>query len=231
MSDADKSIYRGSYAPAPSKPSFFDARLAQIGGTRLNGDPKLRVVWGCDARGFPYPDNQSLKYISPLDPEVGWACWILEQWVGPEFFGDPGEWERGRWEWVDGRNVEIMAPFPHAGEYVFVMQLATPDGDPFPLGDQALTFIEWLVSNHHRTPHNAYTQQRLIADRLQKIRAAQDERRREIDAALAAAYEEAASKTEAANAAQTRAYDNRFSGGAGALRAKAARLLTRKESK
>lgn len=229
MSD-DKAIYRATYSPAPALPPFWEARMAQIFGRRINGEPKGRVVWGCDARGFPHPDNQELKYASPNDPLVGWNCWVLEQWVGPQFFGDPDEWERLRWAWVDGRRVEVMAPFPHEGEYILVMPLATPNGEPFPLGDQALEFIEWLMAGHHQAPHNAYTQQQLIAARLEKLRAAREERRKEVGDELAKRREEILSKTEQTNAAQTRAYDNRFAGAAGDLRARAARFLGRKET-
>jgi hypothetical protein len=222
-------IYRASYQPPPDKPPFFDARLAQIGGRLLNGDPKLRVVWGCDARGFPWPDNQQLKYICPDDPEAGWACWILEQFVTSDFFGDPGEWERNRWRWQDGRNVEVMAPFPSGGEYVFVMQLATPDGETFPLGDQALTFIEWLVASHHTTPHNGYTQQKFIGERLDKIKAAQAERSRASDERLAAIYD-AATRQDELNRTGGRLYGRGLLHDLPGARPAARRILTPKES-
>jgi hypothetical protein len=205
MPEDSKEIYRPEYSPAPEIPSWFAARLRAIGGETLSGQTKLRVVWGMDARGFPWPDNE-LKYVSPNDPLVGWACWILEQWVEPAFFGKPDEWEKRRWGWIDGKRVELMAPYPSRGEYIFIQQLATPAGESFLLSEQMLDYISWLVQNAHTRPHNAYTQQTLIGERLQAIRDWREEKRKESEERLAEAFDEHATRADDANRRATRAW-------------------------
>ena len=157
-----------------------------------------------DARGFPWPDNSSLKYISPLDATQGWACWILEQFVEPSFFGDADEWERNRWSWEKGQRVEVMAPYPSRGEYVFVQQLATPEGEPFPLTESVLDYVSWMMRNLHSRPHNGYTQQQLIAERMKAIREERERRQKEVDAALEVQYDEAATRADQVNVGMTR---------------------------
>lgn len=197
--DTNKEIYRPEYSPAPEVPSWFEARLRALG---------LRVVWGMDARGFPWPDNRQVKYVSPNDPEIGWACFILEQYVGPEFFGDPDEWEKNRWVWSDeGKRVEVMAPYPSRGEWVFVQQLATPDGDPMPLTEQVADYISMLVHVHHTTPHNGYTQQKLIAERIEKIQRLREERRRAGAEQLEINFDESARTAAITNARQSRVWN------------------------
>jgi hypothetical protein len=163
--------------PAPELPSWFEARLAALLGRTLDGRPKLRVVWGCDAKGFPNADPREHKYVHPDDPEAGWDCWILEQFVAPEFFGTPEDWERGRWGWIDGQSVELMAPYPSRGEYVFIMPLAAPDGSPLPLNDEVADFVSELVRKLHDRPHNAYTNQQLIAKRIADVRDWREQKR------------------------------------------------------
>lgn len=198
IDDKRKEVYRAEYAPAPEIPSWFEARLRALG---------MRVVWGMDARGFPWPDNRQVKYVSPNDPEVGWACFILEQFVEPAFFGDPDDWEKNRWKWVDGRLVETMAPYPSRGEWVFVQQLATPDGEPMPLNEQVADYVSWLVRTHHQRPLNGFTNQTEIAARIDAIKKLREERRKETDAQLETVFDEAATKSEETNTRATREWN------------------------
>jgi hypothetical protein len=205
MSEQTKTdTYSPTYSPAPEIPSWFAARLKALSGESLDGRPRFRVVWGMDARGFPYPDNSELKYVSPHDPTVGMACWILEELVKPEFFGDPDEWERGRWTWLDGKQVEVTAPYPHRGEYVMVQHLTAPDGSFMPLSDAVADHISYLVRISHQKPHNGFTNQRLITERMDKIKRWQEERRKETEALLAEQFDRHATTADETNASATR---------------------------
>jgi hypothetical protein len=230
--DSEKAIYRGEESAAPEIPSWFEARVTAVFGTTLSGKPKGRVVWGGDARGFPWPDNQ-LKYISPLDPTVGWACFVLEQFVSPEFFGMEDVWERNRWTWDgEGKRVELMAPYPRGGDYVLVQPLVTPDGEAFPLTEGVAEYISWLVKTNHETPHNGYTQQQFIRERIEKIQKAKAERRKEADEHLKVVADEAATRADRANLGMTREYSLPSERPApfAALRAKAAQFLSKEKA-
>jgi hypothetical protein len=204
---AEQEIITRGYVPAPEQPSWFRARMDALLGRTLDGRPKLRVVWGCDAVGFPNADPDEPKYVNPDDPEQGWDCWILEQFVGPEFFGDPDTWERGRWGWSEeGRRVELMAPYPSRGEYVFIMPLSSPSGEPLPLNDEVADFVASLVRSLHNRPHNAYTNQEQIAKRMADVREWREQKRAASEARLGEIRERHRSKAEQTNTESTRAW-------------------------
>ena len=191
----------------PRIPDWVAEKLANAGGRTLGGLPKVRVIHGENARGFPMPDKDDLKYLSPEDASEPWGCFILEEWMPPEFFGDPAEWERQRWAWGDdGRRHEIMAPFPAQGAYVFVQPLVAPNGYPFELSDQVVQYVEWLIETRRDTPQNTYTNAELTKRRIDAMREAQEEKRRETEARLELIAEENRLRTERVNAAETREY-------------------------
>jgi hypothetical protein len=49
--------------PAPARAAYFDQELARMGGLNPHGEPRLRVVWGQEARIFAY-DEYHLKYLA-----------------------------------------------------------------------------------------------------------------------------------------------------------------------
>jgi hypothetical protein len=80
--------------------------LLQRFGTNLLGEPNYRIVWSEDR--LEWRDGMwSRKYGDGLDR------WVLEQWVGPSFYGNPAEWEAVKTE--DGTSV--LGPFPYRGDY------------------------------------------------------------------------------------------------------------------
>lgn len=189
----------------PRIPDWIAERLKTAGGATLGGMPKVRVVHGENARGWPMPDKGALKYVDPSDALKPWGCFILEELMPPEFFGDPGEWERQRWAWgEDGRRHEIMAPFPSQGAYVFVQPLVTPDGLPFPLTEQVVQYVEWLIQQRREQPVNAYTNAQLTKRRVEAMQKAREERQAEIDARLEVIADEMSSRAEEVNAGETR---------------------------
>lgn len=190
----------------PRIPDWFAERLTRAGGTTLSGLPKVRVVHGENARGFPMPDPEALRYCDPADALKPWGCFILEEWMPPEFFGDPDEWERQRWAWGDdGRRHEIMAPFPSRGEYVFVQPLIA-GRIVFPLSEQVAQYVEALIRDRHATPQNTFTNAQLTKRRVEAMKEARAAKQAEMDARLAVIADEAATRAEAVNAGETRAY-------------------------
>lgn len=204
--EPEQEIVSRGYVPAPDQPSWFRARMDALLGRTLDGRPKLRVVWGCDAKGFPNVDAEEPKYVHPDDPEQGWDCWILEQWVEPSFFGDPDSWEKNRWGWIDGRRVELTAPYPSRGEYVFIMPLSTSAGEPLPLNEEVSAFVASLVKTLHDRPHNSYTNQQLIAQRIKSVREWRAQNRAASDARLKEIGERHKSKADELNTLHTRRY-------------------------
>lgn len=191
----------------PRIPVWFAERLKNAGGTTLSGLPKVRVVHGENARGFPMPDRHAFKYLDPEDASQPWGCFVLEEWRPPEFFGDRAEWERERWAWgSDGQRHEIMAPFPSRGEYVFVQPLVAPSGAPFQLTGQVADYVEWLIQARRAQADNAYTNAQLTLRRIDAMRAAQEERRKQAEERLAVIADEMQTRAEEANLADTRAY-------------------------
>lgn len=58
--------------PAPNCPKWFTDKLLEIGGRYVNGKPKLRVVWGCDAFHFACGGDK---------PVYSWGSQTEEKWL------------------------------------------------------------------------------------------------------------------------------------------------------
>ncbi len=78
----------------------FKKRLGDIGGRLPNGTPKLRLVFGPDARRPHGKLAGTLKY---LDPETGkpYPWWVLELWIPPSLCGTREAWSN-----------EYFGPYP-----------------------------------------------------------------------------------------------------------------------
>lgn len=114
-------------ATAPYKPTWWDNKITQLGGTNVKGEPNLRTVWAPDERKL----NGQIKYPTPEDPRRSMECWILEVWMPPEFFGNPKEW-----------NEALCGPFPREGFYGMRTPLMFGDGKYVPLTDATFESIE-----------------------------------------------------------------------------------------
>lgn len=58
--------------PAPEYPKWFTDKLREIGGYHVNGKPRLRVVWGCDAFHFACGGEK---------PVYSWGSKTEEKWL------------------------------------------------------------------------------------------------------------------------------------------------------
>lgn len=154
---------------APAKPPYFDASLLLIGGKNPLGKPMLRVDWGWDIRMFRNGNAEALAYPGPFLNR-----WILQKWLPPEFFGSPKQWEERRWKKTgDGGKVDLLGEFPRKGRYGMVMPLTTAQGDYIPLGNEVLTFIDWMQAEFQSRTLNVYSDAKLYA-RLQEQMAEQE---------------------------------------------------------
>lgn len=155
--------------PAPSKPDFFDASLLLIGGRTPLGEPNLKVGWGWDLTTFRNGNPKALKYPGPYLNRF-----ILEKWLPPEFFGSPKQWNERRYQkTADGGKVDLLGEYPRQGHYGMVMPLTSADGGFIPLGNEVLTFIDWMQADFKSRTLNVYSDAKLYA-RLQEQMAEQE---------------------------------------------------------
>ena len=121
----------------PYKPDWWDGELKNLCGTNYFGENILRVVFGPDERDH----NGRMKYI---DPQKGgpMECWVLERWQPPTFFGDPEQWDEGRYfqDDVSQTWVDLKGPFPLRGKYTMTLPL-TKDGSFLPLDENLMLLI------------------------------------------------------------------------------------------
>lgn len=117
-------VWPKSYVPSPRIPEWFAEGLARLGHNTY-GQPNYRVVWGMDARGFRNGNPRAMKFANFNDPELGWACFLLERWATPEFF-NRSQWIDHRYAKAeDGKTIDVLGPFPKRGDYIVVGQLMT----------------------------------------------------------------------------------------------------------
>lgn len=189
----------------PRIPDWFAERVTRAGGTTLDGRPKVRVVHGDTARGFPMPERGMLKYLDPEDASKPWDCFILEEFRPPEFFGDRDLWDRLMFEVDDeGNRRQIMAPFPYRGEYVFVQPLVAPSGLPFAMTEQVAEYIEFLITLRRAQADNAYSTAQMQRDRIEAMRKAREEKERERAERLEVIADDMRRRAEVVNAGETR---------------------------
>lgn len=176
---------------APAKPTFFDSSLLLIGGKNPLGEPNLKVSWGWDLRMFRNGDDRALKYPGPFLDR-----WILEKWLPPDFFGSEKHWEQFRYNKSgDGKNIDLLGPFPRQGQYGMVMPLITKDGDFIPLGSEVLVFIDRLRADFESRTLNVYSDAKLYA-RLQESMAVEEAEMQQEQARIEQDYADYVTKNE-----------------------------------
>lgn len=128
--------------PAPPQPRWFRKALINIEGRNPADDTQgiWRVVWGMDEREFMNGNPQAIKYVNPNEATLGWACWILERWVKPQFF-KPQEWEDLRYgedSAGTGKRIDYLGPYRSKGQYITVYPLFSENGEPLELSSKLL---------------------------------------------------------------------------------------------
>lgn len=144
INSANKPVWPTSYAPRPELPQWFVEGLNNLGGGE---QPDYRIVWGMDATTFRNDNPNAKKYPNPRDPDLGWACWMLERWATPEFFGNETTWEINRWGSAAdfGKRIDVLGPFPRRGSYILVAPMMDDDYNPLPLTEGLLNEIRRRV--------------------------------------------------------------------------------------
>jgi hypothetical protein len=182
--ELEVSLFSRGYQPAPAKMPFFDAELARIMGRNPYGEPKGRVVWGCDERTHRAGNASAIKYPGPHSRAVGIDRWILEVWRAPEFFGSPEDWERLRYMTDEaGARVDLLGEYPSRGMYVMVMPVCTKAGDYLEAGAELLKWVEFNhvgqmlrpVNSHSTLSAYAALQRQMLDERAAADAAADEE--------------------------------------------------------
>lgn len=173
--------------PRPPKPSWFDARLRDIGGVTADGRPRLRVIWGQD------PDAVSFRAGKVLPVYIGarWSQWMEtkiagspvaqiwedEKWIGvPRWFVeiyeppedlDETDWDNHRYDFnveSGGELIDNLGPFPRAGRYIPFIRVEDKEGALAPLTEEVIAacqyFLKLIDLSAHDTPDWA-TQRRI----------------------------------------------------------------------
>jgi hypothetical protein len=189
------------YAPAPLKSAGFDDRLLMVGGTNPLGEPFLKVSWGWDLRTFRNGNPDALRYPGPF-----LSRWILEQWMPPEIFGKPEDWEKARYlKTGDGKTIDSLGPYPRQGMYGMVMPIiaggvhGTKAGDYMPCDDALMECIEINMPMLRGNIPNAYKSPESYAALQEQMAAEEQSRFDEVDEWAHGYYDEIRSREEQIN--------------------------------
>jgi len=123
-------------------PQWLIDRMRAEGGVTPFGGPLFRVMWAgtltCivggkwqkfdeheNIVGSTVEERCVLKY--PLHSER----FVFEQWMAPEHFGTPEEWERNTVIYIEGKKIHALGEYPQHGEYELVKVLETPTTHQF----------------------------------------------------------------------------------------------------
>lgn len=158
----NRPVWPREYSPSPAIPKFFSSGLFHKFGQNPHGEANYIVTWGMDARQFSNGDPNAIKYPNPNDPELGWACFMLERWAPPTFFNED-EWNRLRFgELTTSGYVDHLGPFRSRGSYILVAPLATDkDGQPYdmlPLTEKVLQELYQRLGTGYLKPDERLAQ-------------------------------------------------------------------------
>ena len=108
-------------------PALVEDRLTRAGGCNRFGEPNYRAVWGWnrlawiggqfedrDEHGALLRERIELR-LEPKYPAFN--RWHVERWVPPEAYGSPRAWYAQTLEFVNGRSVLALGPYPSRGDY------------------------------------------------------------------------------------------------------------------
>jgi len=167
-----------TYVEAPAKPEGFDERVTDLCGRTLTGEPKVRVVWGWDAKCFRNGNPEALKYPNP----VFLNRWIVEQWVPASFYGLPEDWEKLRWGvTAEGKKLDLLGEYPSRGTYIMVMPLLGAQGEYVPCSEDVITFINIMRKEFESRIGGAYSGAELHLQMEQRMARDQAELNAEAD--------------------------------------------------
>jgi hypothetical protein len=114
--------------------------LLLAGGRNRFGEANYRAVWGwsrLDWIGGKWEDRDAqtgrlLREVVELRREpkyLPYDRWHIERWMPPESYGSPEAWNAATAEFVGGRNVAALGPYPSRGDYEHCFTLEGPGGE------------------------------------------------------------------------------------------------------
>ncbi len=113
--------------------------LLLAGGVNRFGEANYRAVWGwsrLDWIGGKWEDRDALtggllREMVELRREPKYLPhdrWHIERWMPPESYGSPEAWCAATREFVGGRSVAALGPYPSRGDYEHCFTLAGAGG-------------------------------------------------------------------------------------------------------
>ena len=117
------------------------ARALEIaGGRNWFGEANYRAVWGwsrLDWIGGKWEDRDAgsgalLREVVQMRREPKYLPhdrWHIERWMPAESYGSPEEWAAQTREFVGGRSVAALGPYPSRGDYEHCFTVQGPGGE------------------------------------------------------------------------------------------------------
>lgn len=134
MTEGDKVRYRQQ--DAPIVPDYYARAMREIGGVRLDGRPKWRLVYAPSAKFVHGTSAGHFKYIDPRTDKPK-ECWVIEQAMPQELLGSRDNWQ-----------YEMLGPYPydcscdHCDNTYWGWRMdVSVNGEYLPLTEHVLHFI------------------------------------------------------------------------------------------
>lgn len=129
-------VFREALDPAPA----IANELLLAGGRNLFGEANYRAVWGwsrLDWIGGKWEDRDPatgtvVREVIEVRREPKYVPhdrWHIERWMPAESYGSPEEWQARTAEFVNGRNVAALGPYPSRGDYEHCFTVEGPLGE------------------------------------------------------------------------------------------------------
>jgi hypothetical protein len=121
-------------------PADVARELLLAGGVNRFGEANYRAVWGwsrLDWIGGKWEDHDPasgalLREVIELRREPKYLPhdrWHIERWMPPESYGSQEDWHAATSEFVGGRSVPALGPYPSRGDYEHCLTLEGPRGE------------------------------------------------------------------------------------------------------
>jgi hypothetical protein len=121
-------------------PESVARALELAGGRNCYGEANYRAVWGwsrLDWIGGKWEDRDPIsgalvREVVELRREPKYVPhdrWHIERWMPAESYGSPAQWLAQTREFVSGRSVAALGPYPSRGDYEHCFTVEGPGGE------------------------------------------------------------------------------------------------------